>query len=165
MKNVNLHLNFTVKSLCQFRLEEPETLPLLYIWILNWLQISEERCVYLILMYVWGKFFQENECTVVYRNLHIFCSVGNNFYRWYCFYKTLFYFNLKHPLEASASWPMASLCYTISKKMDIDNYKACAYIVTVMWYRILEICVEDPNWTERSCLMGIYGSKCIFSMK
>lgn len=33
MKNVNLHLNFTVKSLCQFRLEEPETLPLLYIYM------------------------------------------------------------------------------------------------------------------------------------
>lgn len=43
---------------------------------------------------------------------------------------------------------MASLCYTIRKKMVIDNYKACD-IVTVMWYGILEICVEDSKWTDR----------------
>lgn len=44
---------------------------------------------------------------------------------------------------------MASLCYTIRKQMVIDNYKACVYIVTVMWYGILEICVEDSKWTDR----------------
>lgn len=31
----------------------------------------------------------------------------------------------------------------------MDNYKACVYIVTVMWYGILEICVEDSKWTDR----------------
>lgn len=154
MKNVNLHLNYTVKSLCQFRLEEHETLPLLYIWILNWLQISEERCVYLILMYVWGKFFQENECTVVYWNLHIFCSVGNNFYRWYCFYKTLFYFNLKPwkywiPERQALSGPWPLFVTPLEKKWLFDNFKACVYIVTVMWYGVLEICVEDSKWTDR----------------
>lgn len=51
---------------------------------------------------------------------------------------------------------MVFFCYIIRKKMVIDNYKVCVYIVIVMWYGIFEICVEDLKWIDRDFVGRVF---------